>query len=170
VRPIELPIEVWSITVGEKTYELTFGSEDLRKLAEKLVDRAVVVTGTPRQYAIHVTGMKPQESASATEKVTMEVQGRLERLKISGHLQDDYECWGLTVNGVTYELDFGGLRDLAEMTKDLGGKTVAVSGVLEVIPPRKSVLETWYGSRRERLRYPGRMIIYVTSLTIAKAR
>jgi hypothetical protein len=154
---------VWTITTGGKTYDLDFGSNDLQKLAETLEGKPVVVTGTPRKYAIHVTGMKAEESATATEKVTTEVQGQIRRLKIANARGDEYERWGLTVNGETYELDFGGLEDLAEMTKDLGGKSVAVTGVLEVIPPSRSRLEFRPNPWRERPHwYPGRMILHVT--------
>ena len=51
-------------------------------MAEKLNGKVVVVTGTPRKYTIHVTGMKAEESESACEKVTTEVQGQVKRLKI----------------------------------------------------------------------------------------
>ena len=164
------PIDRWTITVAGQTYELTFDSKDLRKLAEKLNGKVVVVTGTPRNYHIHVTGMKAEESESAREKATTEVYGQVKRLKINGPLGDSYECWGLTINGETYELDFGGLKDLAEMTKNLGGTVVTVSGVLEVIPPRESKIPLSNGPRHTFIRYPGgRMIIHVTSLTVAKA-
>ena len=164
------PIDRWTITVAGQTYELTFDSEDLRKLAEKLNGKVVVVTGTPRKYTIHVTGMKADESESARDKVTTEVHSQVKRLKINGPLGDSYECWGLTINGETYELDFGGLKDLAEMTKNLSGTVVTVSGLLEVIPPRESKISLSNGPRHTFIRYPGgRMIIHVTSLTVAKA-
>ena len=51
----------------------------------------------------------------------------------------------------------------------LGGTAVTVSGVLEVIPPRKSKITLTNGPERLYIRYPGRMIIHVTSLTVAKA-
>lgn len=163
------PIEVWTITAGGKTYELTFGSEELRKLAEKLNGKVVVVTGTPRKYAIHVACMKAEESESPREKVTTEAHAQVKRLKIYGPLGDSSECWGLAINGENYELDFGGLKDLAEMTKNLSGTVVTVSGVLEVIPPRESTITLTNDPERLCIRYPGRMIIHVTSLTVAKA-
>jgi hypothetical protein len=163
-------IDAWTITVDAKRYQLTFDSKDLRELASKLNGKPVVVTGTPREYAIHVTGLKAEASATTTEKVTTEVQGQIKRLKIDNLRGDYYECWGLTVNGVTYELDFGGLEDLARLTKDLGGKVVAVTGVLEVIPPCESVMEIWNGRGSKRLWNPGRMIIHITRLTVARTQ
>src|SRR5262249_12346562 len=156
-------------TAGGQSYELTFG-RDLQKLAEKLNGQNVVVTGTPVNCAVHVASMKAGETEPANGKTTAEVKGQVKRLRVTrGPFADLSECWGLTINGQTHELDFGGLQELAEMAKDLDGKEVVVSGMLEVIPRRKSVIEIGNARGSWPLWIPGRMVIHVTRLTVVKA-
>jgi hypothetical protein len=169
--PMTRLITVWSITANGKNYELTFASETLSKLAEMLKGKVVVVTGTPMKLTVLVSGMKaadPKEGHGEYAKV--KVTGQVKRLKVTGHpFADPRECWTITINGERYELDFGGLKDLAEMASNLDGKAVQVSGVLELIAPYDSTIEISTGFKTQRLWVPGRMIIHVASLKVAKA-
>jgi hypothetical protein len=163
-------IEVWTITAGGKTYDLTFGSDDLRKLAEKVKGKTVVVTGTPENYTILVTSMKADLKEGPSEYTKVEIKGQVQRRKVTGHPfgGNSYECWAVTLNGQRYELDFGGLKDVAEMATNLQGKVVVISGVLEVIRPRASGMQIGNAIGSWPLMLPGKMIIHVGSLQVAR--
>jgi hypothetical protein len=161
----------WNITAGGKSYMLTFDSDDLHKLAEKLDGKTVVVTGKPINCAVVVASMKADETEPANGKATAEIKGQIKRLRVArGPFADLSECWGIAINGQTYELDFGGLGELAEMAKDLDRKEVVVSGILEVTPRRKSVIEIQNARGSWPIWIPGRMVIHVTSLAVVKAQ
>jgi hypothetical protein len=158
---------VWVITADGKTYDLSFdGASPLVGVPERLEGKAVIVTGTPVGFAIRVTGLKADDSGTTTEKATVEARGQVKRGVAGDVFSEAYACWSLTIDGETYELDFGALKDLAEMATALEGKQVVVSGVIEVIPPRQ-LAEVWSIRPRERLRLPGKKVIHVAGLKVA---
>jgi hypothetical protein len=173
-------LDEWSVTADGKIYLLAFDDPALLRQAEKLNAKAVIVTGTPRDFALHVKSLKVDESDCLKEKVITEAKGQVKHM-VGGNLwREAYVYWGLTINGQTYELDFGGLKDVADLAKDLDGKVVVLTGVLEIIPPRLSGLpellpreqkaEISNAIDRARLRIPGKMVIHVSSLKLADAR
>jgi hypothetical protein len=170
----------WTVTADGKIYPLAFDDPALLKQAEKLNSKAVIVTGTPSDFALHVKSLIADESDCPKEKIITEGKGQVKHMIGGNPLREAYECWGLTINGQTYELDFGGLKDVADLAKDLDGKVVVLTGVLEIIPPRLSGLpellpreqkaEISNPIDRTRLRIPGKMVIHVSSLKLADAR
>jgi hypothetical protein len=171
-------LDEWTITADGKTYYLDFDDAAMLKQAEKLNTSAVIVTGTPKGFAIHVTSLQADESKCPKQAVSTEVKGMMKQSFGPSPWSKADLHWELTIKGQVYELDFGAFKDLADMASDLDGKAVVLTGVLEIIPARvvgglQLLPKEEKASVRditEPYRIAGKLIIHVTSLKLANAR
>jgi hypothetical protein len=141
-------LDSWHVTVGGKTYVLDLGINsdveqratvrDFSGLANKLVGKVVIVTGTLGGDTVHVMGMKADEDYV---KQTTEVEAR-------GQLRAEYRelvrpdapqllerfppiiDWSFAVDGKTYTLKFA-TPELEKLAKALDGKAVVLTGTLD---------------------------------------
>jgi hypothetical protein len=138
--PAPGPIVGWRIVLGEKSYQLEFGSRDeLRELAKRLDGKGVVVTGTRVGGVVHVSGMRADEG-TYRETVTVEIQGVLGRTFVEMDVWlncyppkygGKVKCpagWEITAAGTTYTLDFSSHPELEKVASQLANKAVVVTG------------------------------------------
>ena len=120
----------WQIVIGERSYQLDFGSRgELRELAMNLDGKGVVVSGTRVGEVVHVSGMKADEG-TYRETLTVEIQGMLVHRLVEGH-EGEGRQWEITAAGKSYTLEFGSHQGLKELASQLKNKTVVVTGTLK---------------------------------------
>src|SRR5262249_35233509 len=141
------PVKAPAIAVNGKSYVLDFGTNlALHQLAKKLDGKTVLLAGTfggKRDFStICLPGTVSVQVVNVTrlENGDGEVVVPLNKVVLKGKLFDssiipvpyrDYPMFTVSVQGVTYGLDFGGNKDLLAVAKKLGGKRVVLQGTLE---------------------------------------
>jgi hypothetical protein len=145
-----VPFEYWELHTAGKTYYLDLRGKQLLALAEKLVNRPVVVTGIPEPASptIRVTGIKADEYVKET--IQVEIRGKLGSWREPNLIKplpfpidkpDPWikpwpprpipqivTWWIYYDGGKYYELEFGGRAELLKLAKTLDGKQVVVTG------------------------------------------
>jgi hypothetical protein len=137
-------LDYWQITVGGKLaelqgYTLEFGErKDITDLANKLVGKMVIVTGTLEAATVHVTGLKANED-HVKQTTEVEARGRLsaiylETFKAGGFGNPDFVVpvagWNFVVGGKTYNLAFA-TPELEQLARKLDDSAVILTGVME---------------------------------------
>jgi hypothetical protein len=139
--PEPAPILSWWVYLGDKYYQLDFGSAgELLERAKQLDHKGVIVTGTRLGEVIRVTSIKADDG-TYRETVTVMIQGELsaethptKRLTYIGRPTPSVEfvtVWYITVNGKKYQLDFRTGTMPAFDLNNLKGRTVVVTGMLK---------------------------------------
>jgi len=118
--------------------EPKFGErKDITDLANKLVGKTVIVTGTLENGVVHLTSLKADDEY-VKETTELEVRGRLEEviayLKDIGFPNSPPDMislgWNVVVDGKAYTVTFNG-PELLTLAKYLNGKTVVLTGELK---------------------------------------
>jgi hypothetical protein len=148
----EIPFEYWKVIADGKTYYLDLRGKELLELAEKLVNRPVVVTGIPDPASptLRVTSLKADDFVKET--INVEIRGRLgswrepriidpwyDRWPDPGfgpHLRPCPEVgklgpivsWWIYLGEKYYRVDFGARKELLDLAKQLDGQSVIVTG------------------------------------------
>jgi hypothetical protein len=124
----------WQMTVGGKTYTLTFGErKDVTELTNKLVGKTVIVSGTLDGSTVHVTGLKADDEY-VKETIEVEVRGQLQFLYTlfpnigTNRIEKDLAGVNIVVDGKTYKLDL--MPELLKLAQTLDGKVVVLTGIL----------------------------------------
>jgi hypothetical protein len=136
------------IEANGQTFVLEFGNKTLAEQAKKLDGKTVALQGTftgfrsfrtmcvpqaPRYPILWVGDVKAGAGDSVQKTVVLTLKGKL--MVEAGWMGDsrdqDDPLYRMTVNGVTYGLDFGASRVLASTTNKLSGHVVVVTGKLE---------------------------------------
>jgi hypothetical protein len=127
--------DVWQVTVSGKTYTLRFDErKDVTELANKLVNKTVIVTGTLDETTVGVTGLTADEDY-VKEKTEVEARGQLQVIRSRmPNLWDntfDSVIVGLNfvVDGKTYNLEL--TPEQWKLVETLDGKAVILTGVLD---------------------------------------
>jgi hypothetical protein len=175
-RDPPIPFEYWKLHAGGETYYLDLRGKKLLELAERLVNRPVVVAGIPEPTSptLRVTGLRADEFVKQT--VHVEVRGRLVGVRLLEHLdwappqplepepwprpwprpRPPIELdptpifgWRIAVGATEYALDLGGRSELLERANKLDGKGVVVTGTRSGDVIRVAGMEADEGTYRE---------------------
>jgi hypothetical protein len=146
-REPPIPFDYWTVHADAETYYLDLRGKELLELAEKLVNRPVVVTGIPEPASptLRVIGLKADEFVQQT--IHVDIRGRLEAIRESPFLLEPRPeeklvprprpwppepgpivGWRIVLGEKSYQLDFSSRGELRELAKNLDGKGVVVTG------------------------------------------
>jgi hypothetical protein len=138
------------ITSGGKTYVLDFGNNAGLRLAGQLFDgKTVAIKGTfTGFYSVHtmcvpgqsqlpiirIDALELSQGESFRRLVTLQTKGKLDQATVwTGQRdQQDEPEFRITVDGQTYGLDFAGRQALQNLANGSVGKTVLLTGTLEL--------------------------------------
>ncbi len=138
------------ITSGGMTYVLDFGSNAGLHLAAQMFDgKTIAIKGTfagfytvrtmcvPTQTQlpiIRVDSVTPCRGEFIHRTIAVQIKGKLDQSTVwtGGRDHQDEPEFRITVNGKTYGLDFADKQALRNLASGLNGKTVVLSGTLEL--------------------------------------
>ena len=138
------------ITSGGKTYVLDLGGNAGLRLAGQLFDgktvtvkgtftgfysvRTMCVPGQTQLPIIRIDSLEPSQGENVQQLITVKIKGKLEQATVwtgQREHQDEPE-FRITVDGKTYGLDIAGGQALQNLASGLNGKTVLLTGTLEL--------------------------------------
>ena len=138
------------VTSGDKTYVLDFASNAALRLAAQMFDgKTIAIKGTfTGFYTVHtmcvpgqtqlpiirVESLEPGRGEFLKQTISVRIKGKLDLAAVwtgNREHQDEPE-FRITVNGKTYGLEFADKQALRNLAYGLKGKTVVLSGTLEL--------------------------------------
>jgi hypothetical protein len=138
------------ITAGGKTYVVDFGGNAALRLAAQSLDgTTIAIKGTfTGFYSVHtmcvptqsqlpiirIDSVEPGRGESVHRTITVQIKGKLDIPSVwtGGREHQDEPEFRATVGGQTYGLDFADKQALRNLVAGLNGKTVILTGTLEL--------------------------------------